>query len=172
VDFAGVVRTRSSIRDYDPARPVPRPVLERILEAGRLAPSAANRQPWRFIVASSPGALAGVRRCYAKPWFNDAPHVLAVTGSANAAWTRQADGWNSLETDLAIAMDHLVLAAAAEGVGTCWIANFQPDALRSALGLDADRRVFAITPLGYPRPGAVAERLKERKSFDQVVEFR
>jgi nitroreductase len=172
MDFADVVRTRSSVRDYDPARPVPRPALERILEVGRLAPSAANRQPWRFIVVSSPEALAKVRRCYAKAWFHDAPQVLAVTGNAEAAWTRQADGWNSLETDLAIAMDHLVLAAANEGVGTCWIANFQPDALRSALGLDADHRVFAITPLGYPRPGADAERLKERKAFDQVVEFR
>ena len=172
MDFADVVRTRSSVRDYDPARPVPRPVLERILEAGRLAPSAANRQPWRFVVASSSEALARVRRCYAKPWFNDAPLVLAVTGSVKAAWTRQADGWNSLETDLAIAMDHLVLAAASEGVGTCWIANFQPDVLRTALGLDADHRVFAITPLGYPRQGVNVERLKERRTFDQVVEFR
>jgi nitroreductase len=68
MDFADVVRTRSSVRDYDPARPVPRPALERILETGRLAPSAANRQPWRFIVVSSPEALAKVRRCCAKPY--------------------------------------------------------------------------------------------------------
>jgi nitroreductase len=172
VEFREVVRARSSVRDYDPLRPVPRPVLERILEAARLAPSAANRQPWRFLAITSPEMLAKVRRCYAKPWFQVAPHLLAVTGSVKAAWTRQVDGWNSLETDLAIAMDHLVLAAANEGVGTCWIANFQPDVLRAALGLDADRRVFAITPLGYPRAGADAERLKERKTFDQVVEFR
>ena len=172
MDFLEVVRTRSSVRDYDPSRPVARPVLERILEAGRLAPSAANRQPWRFLVISSPEGLAKVRRCYAKPWFHDAPHVLAVVGSAKAAWTRQADGWNSLETDLTIAMDHLVLAAANEGVGTCWIANFKPDELRAALGLDDDQRVFAVTPLGYPRQGADAGRLKERKAFDEVVEFR
>jgi nitroreductase len=172
MEFRELVRARASVRDYDPQRSVPRPVLERILEAGRFAPSAANRQPWRFLVISSHEALAKVRRCYAKPWFQDAPHVLAVTGSVKDAWTRQVDGWNSLETDLAIAMDHLVLAAAAEGVGTCWIANLQPDVLREALGLDADQRVFAITPLGYPRPGADAERLKERKAFDQVVEFR
>jgi nitroreductase len=172
MEFRELVRARTSVRDYDPQRSVPRPVLERILEAGRLAPSAANRQPWRFLVISSPEALAKVHRCYARPWFNDAPLVLAVTGSVKDAWTRQADGWNSLETDLAIAMDHLVLAAANEGVGTCWIANLQPDVLRTALGLDADHRVFAITPLGYPRQGVDAERLKERKTFDQVVEFR
>jgi nitroreductase len=172
MDFSDLVRTRVSIRDYDPSRRVPPPVLERILEAGRLAPSAANRQPWRFVVIASSEGLAKVRSCYGKPWFHDAPQVLAVVGSRKAAWTRQGDGWNSLETDLTIAMDHLVLAAANEGVGTCWIANFQPDALRSALGLDADQRVFAITPLGYPREGADAARLKERKTFDQVVEFR
>jgi nitroreductase len=172
MDFAEVVRTRSSIRDYDPARAVPRAVLERILEAGRLAPSASNRQPWKFLVISSSDALAKVRRCYARPWFQDAPHVLAVAGSVKAAWTRQADGWNSLETDLAIAMDHLVLAATSEGVGTCWIAAFQPDVLRAALGLGADQRVFAITPLGYPCGGLEIGRLKERKTTDQVVEFR
>jgi nitroreductase len=172
MEFRELVRGRSSVRGYDPLRPVPRPVLERILEAARLAPSAANRQPWRFLVASSPEALAKVRPCYARPWFQDAPHVLAVAGSVEAAWTRPADGWNSLETDLAIAMDHLVLAAANEGVGTCWIANFQPDVLRAALGLGPDLRVYAITPLGYPRQGADAGRPKERKAFDQVVEFR
>jgi nitroreductase len=172
MDFSEVVRTRASIRDYDPSRPVPRPVLERILEAGRLAPSAANRQPWRFLVMSSPEALEKVRRCYAKPWFQDAPLVLAVIGSVEAAWTRQADGWNSLETDLAIAMDHLVLAAVSEGVGTCWVANFLPDVLRTALDLGPDQRVFAMTPLGYPRQDADAGRLKERKPFDEVVEFR
>jgi nitroreductase len=172
MDFPEVVRARSSLRDYDPSRPVPRPVLERILEAGRLAPSAANRQPWQFIVISSSEALAKVRRCYVKPWFNDAPQVLAVVGSVQTAWTRQADRWSSLETDLAIAMDHLVLAAANEGVGTCWIANFQPDVLRAALDLGADQRVFAITPLGYPGQAADAGRPKERKAFDQVVEFR
>jgi len=172
VEFRDLVRARSSVRDYDPSRPVARPVLERILEAGRLAPSAANRQPWKFLVISTPEALAGVRGGYVRQWFHDAPQVLAVVGSAKAAWTRQADGWNSLETDLAIAMDHLVLAAANEGVGTCWIANFQPDVLRMALHLREDERVFSVTPLGYPRQGVDAERLKERKAFDEVVEYR
>jgi nitroreductase len=172
VEFRDLVSARSSVRDYDPSRPVPRQVLERILEAGRLAPSAANRQPWKLLVISSPEALAGVRRCYARQWFQDAPQVLVVVGSLPAAWTRQADGWNSLETDLAIAMDHLVLAATNEGVGTCWIAAFQPDVLRTALGLGPDERVFAVTPLGYPRQGAGAGRPKERKTFDEVVEFR
>ena len=63
----------------------------RILEAGRLAPSAANRQPWRFLVIESPAMLAKVRPCYTRPWFHDAPHILAVTGDRAKAWTRAAD---------------------------------------------------------------------------------
>jgi nitroreductase len=171
MEFRDLVRTRSSVRSYDPARPVEKPVLERILEAGRLAPTAANRQPGRFLVVSSPGMLAKVRAAYSKPWFNDAPHVLAVTGRIGDAWTRQPDGYNSLETDLTICMDHMILAAANEGVGTCWIAAFHNDILRAALGLAADERVFAMTPLGYPRAGETGTREKSRKPLSEVVKY-
>jgi nitroreductase len=157
MDFTRLINGRESIRSYDPTKPLDKAVMERILDAGRIAPSAANRQPWRFIVASSRDALAAIRRCYAKPWFQDAPHVLAVAGRASEAWTRQ-DGWNSIETDLAIAMDHIVLAAENEGVGTCWIAAFDLLVLRSALALGTEDKVYAITPLGYPRPGVVGDR--------------
>jgi nitroreductase len=75
MDFQNLIATRASVRNYDPARPVEPEVLTRVLNAGRLAPSAANRQPWRFIVVSSAEKLAQVRACYARPWFADAPHV-------------------------------------------------------------------------------------------------
>ncbi|MGE5548951.1 MAG: nitroreductase family protein [Bacteroidota bacterium] len=170
MEFLELVRGRESIRNYDPNRPVDRAVLERILEAGRLAPSACNRQPWRFLVVSSPEALAGVRASYRSRWFQDAPHVLVVAGRRADAWTR-ADGYNSLETDLTIALDHLILAAEAEGVGTCWIAAFDPAALRRALPLAEDETVFALTPLGYPRADYVKKGTKDRKPLREVVEF-
>lgn len=171
MELLELVKTRESIRSYDPNRPVDRAVLERILEAGRLAPSAANRQPWRFIVVSSPEMLAKVRPCYPKPWFQDAPHILAVTGARDRAWIRAADRYNSIETDLTIAMDHMILAAEAEGVGTCWIAAFDPAVLRQALGLKENEAVFAITPLGYPRAGFVKKGVKDRKPLEEVAEF-
>ena len=171
MDFADVIRRRESVRSYDPARPLDPAVLTRILSAGRIAPSAANRQPWSFLVVSSPEGLARVRQCYAKPWFQDAPHVLAVVGTAAAAWTRQKDGYNSLETDLTIAMDHLILAAENEGVGTCWIENYDPELLRSALGLAAEEKVFSITPLGYPRAGWERKTERPRKSLEEVVRY-
>ena len=95
-------------------------------------------------------------------------NVLIVAGDYSNAWVR-GDGYNSLETDLAIAMDHMILAAASEGVGTCWIAAFNPFVLRNVLGLKDSEQVFAITPLGYPEKGFKDEKRKSRKPFDAVV---
>jgi nitroreductase len=170
MDFTKVITGRESIRSYDPSKPVDRAVLERILEAGRIAPSAANRQPWRFVLISSRDMLMQVRRSYQKPWFQDAPHVLVVVGRTSEAWSRQ-DGWNSIETDMAIAMDHMILAAENEGVGTCWIATFDPIALRTALTLTTDERVYAITPLGYSRAGVAKKGQKQRKTLQEVVKY-
>ncbi len=170
MDFTKVITGRESIRSYDPTRPVDKAVLERILDAGRIAPSAANRQPWRFVVVSSRETLSQLRRCYQKQWFHDAPHVLVVVGRTGEAWTRQ-DGWNSIETDLAIVMDHLILAAENEGVATCWIGAYDPAVLRSTLSLTSDERVYAITPLGYPRPGFTKKGQKQRKTLQDVVKY-
>lgn len=93
--------------------------------------------------------LEKVRPCYEAAWFQDAPHILIVKGNRKEAWTRSSDGYNTLETDLTIALDHMILAAEYEGVGTCWIAAFSPAILRHALDLDESEEVFAITPLGY-----------------------
>ena len=93
-----------------------------------------------------------MRPCYPRPWFQDAPQILVVAGNRTQAWVREIDGYCALETDLAIAMDHLILAADHEGVATCWIAHFDPLRLREALALRADQEVYALTPLGYPHP--------------------
>jgi nitroreductase len=171
MEFDALIRRRESVRSYDPSRPVRKEILTRILEAGRMAPSAANRQPWRFILVSSPEMRARVGECYGKQWFADAPHCLVVVGKPADAWTRRQDGYNSLETDLTIALDHMILAAENEGVGTCWIAAYDPDALREALGLGKEERVFSITPLGYPRPGYERKAEKQRKSLEEIARF-
>jgi len=171
MEFRELIRFRESVRSYDSDKPVPRNVLDRILEAGRLAPSAANRQPWRFLVVSSKEMLAKVGKCYGKDWFRAAPVILIVVGRRADAWVRRYDGYNSLETDLTIAMDHMILAAANEGVGSCWIAAFEPDILHNALGLNEDEKVFAITPLGYPEEGYQSQQIKSRKDLAEVVEY-
>ena len=171
MEFQECVKYRESVRNYDSNKLIPREVLDRILEAGRLAPSAANRQPWKFLVVTSKEMLEKLHECYPKDWFRAAPVVLIVVGKREDAWTRRYDGYNSLETDLTIAMDHLILAAANEGVGSCWIAAFEPTVLRKALELNDDEKVFAITPLGYPDDSYQAGHAKNRKAISEIVEY-
>lgn len=170
MDLHELVATRKSVRGYDAERAVPQETLSRILDTARLAPSAKNLQPWKLLVVGSAEMLAAVRTCYEREWFRQAPQVLIVKGNRNDAWVRASDGWNSLETDLAIVMDHLVLAAHAEGVATCWISAFDPVKLHHALGLNPDDEVFAITPLGYASSSAET-RPKNRKPLDEVVKY-
>ena len=171
MEFSELIKVRESVRSYDPSRPVSKEVLLKILDAGRLAPSAANRQPWKFVVIASKEMLARVKTCYEKEWFRDAPQILAVVGDESEAWTRRYDQRCFIETDLAIAMDHLILAATNEGIGTCWISNFKPDIARTTLGLKDNQRVFALTPLGYPRPDYKKKEAKERKTLNAVVDW-
>lgn len=171
MDFYDLVSNRESIRNYDPDRPVDEETLYRILEAGRMAPSAVNFQPWKFLVITSPEMLAKVRPSYGREWFSDAPHILVVVGYRDQAWVRKYDGYNSLETDLTIAMDHMILAAEYEGVGTCWVGAYDPALLRQALELKDNEIVYSITPLGYPKAGFEKKGSKNRKAVEEVVEF-
>jgi len=171
MEFNELIRNRESIRSYDPARPVPKDTLERILDAGRMAPSACNYQPWEFLVIRSAEMLEKVRACYHREWYKDAPQILVVLGLKDKAWVRSFDGYNSIETDLAIVMTHLILAAENEGVGTCWIEAYDPAILHKALDLKENQVVFGITPLGYPRSGFAKKGNKQRKKLEEIVKY-
>ncbi|WP_366515742.1 nitroreductase family protein [Prosthecochloris sp.] len=170
MDFYELVQNRSSLRSYSKDKPVPNEILQRILSAGQMAPSAKNLQPWTFKVVSSPEKLAAIYPCYPADWIQTAPHLLFVTGRRNEAWVRRHDGYNSIETDLAIAMDHIILAATWEGVATCWIAAFKPDLLHKALDLKDNEEIFTFTPLGFATPDAQPFP-KKRKALEDIVEF-
>lgn len=172
MDFVNFVSGRFSVRSYDSEKPVDEQILMKILEAGRMAPSAANRQPWKIVVVRDTMLLEKLRAAYTAPWFAKAPVVLVVKGSRDQAWVRRYDGWNSLETDLTILMDHLILAAHAFGLSTCWIAAFDPALLAQALELQPNETVYAISPLGYPKAGETAVRPKQRKPLEEIVEWR
>lgn len=171
MEYTDLIRSRESIRNYDPLRPIPKEILERILDAGRMAPSACNCQPWKFLVISSPEVLEKVRVCYNRDWFKDAPHILVVLGLRNQSWNRSYDGYNSIETDVTIAMTHIILAAENENIGTCWIAAYNPVILKEALNINDNQLVFGITPLGYPKQGFKKTLNKVRKPFEDIVEF-
>lgn len=172
MEFNDLIRTRESIRDYNPDHKVPPEILERILDAGRIAPSAANRQPWRFILVSSSTVLEKVKNCYSRDWLKDAPHILIAVGMKDEAWKRSFDGYNAVETDVAIALTHILLAAENEGVGSCWIANFDPDMLNNVINPGPGQTIFGMLPLGYPKPGFRKAGDKKRKNRGDIIEYR
>jgi nitroreductase len=132
--FLELARARRSIRAYAP-RPVEEDKLQAVLEAGRLAPSACNLQPWRFVVVRDPEERRRFKAVYDKPWFYEqAPVIVAVCCEAGSAWVRKKDGKNHGEVDCAIAVDHMTLCAQDLGLGTCWICAFDPVAARELLG--------------------------------------
>ncbi len=164
--FLELVEKRYSVRAYKPD-PVEDEVLNQVLEAARLAPTAANRQPFQLIVIHTAGREAELKRIYNRDWFVQAPLVICACGIPAQGWVRR-DGQNYADVDVAIAMDHLILAAASLGLGTCWIAAFDPTAAREVLGLPDGVEPVAFTPLGYPadRPG-----LKKRKALSELVRY-
>jgi len=166
MDFAELVKARYSVRAYKPD-PVEEHKLAQVLEAARLAPTAANRQPFQIVVIHTAGREAELKRIYNRGWFVQAPLVLCACGIPAENWVRM-DGKNYNDVDVAIAMDHLILAAADIGLGTCWIAAFDPAAAREVLNLPDDVEPVAFTPLGYP---ADTSRPKSRKPLESLVRY-
>lgn len=164
MDFTKLIQQRYSVRAYR-SDPVPDEVLQKVLEAARLAPTAANRQAFGLIVVHTAGRRDGLKRVYGRDWLADAPIVIAACGIPAANWVRR-DGRNYVDVDVAIVMDHLILAAANEGLGTCWIGAFDPDAAREVFGLPEGVEPIALTPLGYP---ADEWRPKNRKDLAELV---
>jgi nitroreductase len=166
MEFTELIQSRYSVRAYR-SDPVPEALLTRVLEAGRLAPTASNRQPFRLIVIHTAGRQEELRRLYHREWFGAAPLVIGICAVLEEAWVRR-DGVNYAFVDAAIVMDHMILAATDAGLGTCWVAAFDPAAAREILHLPEGVEPVAFTPLGYP---ADAPRPKERKPLAELVRY-
>ncbi|HAI21436.1 MAG TPA: nitroreductase [Clostridiales bacterium UBA8153] len=158
MDIFEAIKNRRSIRRYR-TDPVPPEVLGQVLEAGRVAPSAANRQAWKFVVVTD----AAIRQelvpaCRSQQFVGQAPVVIA------ACATEAGRKWN--QVDLAIAVDHMTLAAHGLGLGTCWIGAFEEEAVRGILGIPEGVSVVVLLTLGYADgPG----RPPSRKELGEVV---
>ena len=164
--FFELISTRQSVRSYKPDD-ISDIELQQVLEAARLAPTAHNSQPLKLIIINSAGREKELRRIYDRDWFVQSPIVICICGIPKQAWVRR-DGKDYCEVDVAIAMDHLVLAAAELGLGTCWIADFNPEATREVLGLPDDVIPIVVTPLGYPND---QPRQKKRKDLNELVSY-
>jgi nitroreductase len=165
MEFTELILTRYSVRSYQ-HREIDDEILALVFEAFRLAPTAANRQALGLIVAKTTGREDELRRVYNTDWFAaQPPLVVCACVERSKCWVRR-DGKNYGDVDVAIAMDHLILAAANEGLGTCWIGAFDPDAAREVFGLPEGVDPVVLTPMGYP---ADTPRPKLRKDLGQLV---
>jgi nitroreductase len=166
MDFLELVRQRFSVRGYLDT-PVEEGKILYILEAALYAPSACNNQPWIFIVIRERFSREGLEKIYDRPWFLQAPVIIAACCDRSISWRRR-DGKDYGDIDIAVAFDHLTLAATEQGLGTCWIGNFNVAAARSVLMLPDSIDPIAFTPLGYPSPDKPR---KTRKTIDETVHW-
>ena len=168
MNFEKLINSRYSVRGYK-SDPVEEVKLEKVLQAARLAPSATNRQPYRLLVIKTEGREAELSRIYSSEWFIQAPYIICACGIESQAWKRQSDEKNYCMADVAIAFDHLILAATELGLGTCWIAAFDVQAAREVLALPLEYTPLFLTPLGYPNTQAHPKR---RLPLSELVEYR
>jgi nitroreductase len=147
MDFSDIVNKRYSARAYRPDA-VESKKLKAVLGAARLAPTACNLQPFKLIVIHTKGREEELGRIYPAVWFTQAPLIICICATPDKSWLRR-DRKNYADVDATIAMDHLILAATDQGLGTCWVAAFDPVAARDILKLPADVEPIAFTPLGY-----------------------
>ena len=175
MDFLELVSSRQSVRAFDPERPVEREKLDRIIEIARLAPSACNAQPWSFVLVDDPElknkvADATSSRVLGMNHFTkQAPvHLLLVEEKVNISsgiggWIKKKD---YAQMDLGIVAAHIVLAAQAEGLGTCIVGWFDEDKVKDLLHIPASKRVWLDIVIGY---GTQPLRKKNRKSVDKIL---
>jgi len=166
MDVYEAIRSRRSIRAYQ-AKAIPEEVLRRVLEAARLAPSARNRQEWRFLVVRE----AGTRQALAKAAKNQefvaqAPVCLAFCTTENDYVMTCGQQAGPIDTSIALA--YVTLAAVAEGLGTCWLGAFDEPEVKTLLGVPGAARVVALSPLGFPAESPAA---RPRRAFGEVVRF-
>lgn len=167
MNFQDLVKKRFSLRSYTD-EVVSDEQLRYILECARLAPSAVNRQPWHFYVARSAEALAKVRQTYPRDWFATAPLCIVCCIKHDESWHRP-DGKDHGDIDIAIAVEHICLAAAEQGLGTCWVCNFDAQLCHELLHLPDNEEAAVLIPLGYATKDAMP-RGGGRKELEAIVE--
>jgi nitroreductase len=165
MDTFDALKARTSVRSYD-TRPVPDDVLGKVLEMGRIAPSANNAQPWHFVVvkdAKKRKQLSGGRWA---GFLKESPVVIVGCGDRN-----RSPDWHVVDTT--IALQQMVVAATAEGLGTCWIGSFDEENVRSVVKVPENYAVVAMLTVGYPKEKfditKLLARSGKRKAMDEIL---
>ncbi len=165
MEFFKVIETRRSIRGYDKARQVTDEQLKRIIQAARLAPTAANRQAYKLVIIKNVSKILDFVR---HKFIWQAPVVVAIFVDETKSWERKFDLKNFAWVDGSIVFEHVILAATAEGLATVWIANEDPSMMEKVCKVPPNYKFLALTPIGY----AVEEPRKfSRKKENDLISF-
>jgi len=168
MEFYKVLKTRRSVRNYLPDT-IPDEALDRVMEAVRMAPSGSNKQPWKFIIVTDPEVKEKLQKaCKNQPFISQAPAAIVACGY-DVNYNRGGYmGDKTFLVDVSIAFTHLILAARAEGLGTCWLGDFENSGVKDLLDIPDDWDVVAVTPLGYPQVDAFKE-TNRRKPMSEII---
>lgn len=170
MNFLDLAKRRYSVRKFK-NKPIEEEKLNYVLEAGRVAPSACNFQPWYFIVVKDEELKKKVADTYGRDWIYKAPVIIAACGDHSQSWHR-ADGKDHCDIDVAISVTHMTLAAAEQGLGTCWVCAFDAKKCHEVLELPENMEVIALIPIGYPDDAVDPDRHAiKRKDMGQIVKI-
>ena len=163
-----VIKKRQSIRRYKEDL-IPEEALLRVVEAARLAPSGKNLQPWKFIIVRDQVLKEKLASASAGQFFiAKAPVIIVGCGFPDNCYARMGRYMKSWPVDVTIALEHLILQAQEEGLGTCWIGSFEEEEVKAILNIPRNVRVLALTPLGYPDE---TPPFRKRKSLDKIISY-
>lgn len=163
-ELIDIIGARYSCRRYLDT-PVEEEKLEYIKQCMQLAPSAVNKQPWKFRFIRSQENREKLQSCYSRNWFNYAPMYILCTVLHDEEWVRE-DGKPHGDIDVAIAVEHLCLAATEQGLGTCWVCNFDAKRCHELFGLPGNEEPTVIIPIGYSSVTEMPQRV--RKPLDEI----
>ncbi len=158
MSLLNVIFNRASVRSYT-FEPVSEETLRNVLEAGRRAPSAMNAQPWHFIVVTEQNLKDRLSKRRWTGFMKDAAFVVVGCGEKKSRWST---------VDVAIALQNMVMAAEAQGLGSCWIGDFDQIELKEMLGIPDNLRVIALVSFGYP---AEKSALGNKKNLEEIVHY-
>ncbi|WP_369018455.1 nitroreductase family protein [Thermatribacter velox] len=164
MELSEVIKSRRSVRKFR-SEEVVEEDLKEILEAARMAPSAGNLQPWKFIVVRNEKKKRYLAQaCSGQEFVGEAPVVIVACATGRGGFIgKYMESW---PIDVAIAFTHLILAAWNKGLGTCWIGDFDEEKVKEICEIPPEVRVVAITPLGYP---VKVPQATQRKSLERIV---
>ncbi len=163
--FLELCQQRYSSRDYKDVF-VEQEKIDYILRCAQLAPSAVNFQPWKIRWVSKPAEMSKLCECYNRSWFSTAKHCFVLYKNKEVEWVRKADQKAHGDIDVAILAEHICLAAAEIGLGTCWICNFDVEKLKANFPTPDYLEPMVIIPLGYP---ADEVKPKQRKALSEIL---